>query len=86
MNYGYCENDCLVLYYYIKFEKETNKKVPITFTGHVRNDLKSKLDKKYKFKMQKEIDSDPVIYNRLVECFAGRLYTRKLGVFRNFDA
>lgn len=50
----------------------------MTFTGHVRNDLKSKLDKKYKFKMQKEIDSDPIIYNRLVECFAGRIYTRKL--------
>ena len=46
----YCENDCLVLYYYIKFEKENNFKVPLTFTRHVREELKSRLDKNINIK------------------------------------
>ena len=50
--FAYCENDCLVLYYYIKFEKEHNFDVPLTYTGHVRQELKSKLNKSYNIKVK----------------------------------
>lgn len=78
----YCENDCLVLYEYIKFEKENNKKIPMTFTGHVREKLKDSLDNSYKNKLRKQINIEPIIYNRMVECFAGRIYARKLVLYR----
>lgn len=69
--FAYCENDCLVLYYYIKFEKEHNFDVPLTYTGHVRQELKSKLNKSYNIKVKKQTSGDPIIYDRLCNCFAG---------------
>ena len=72
----YCENDCLVLYEYIKRELEQYEKVkntPITSTGHVRRELKEKIRKdwEYKNKVRKAINVDGHIYNLLVEAFAG---------------
>ena len=49
---GYCENDCLVLYYYILFELETYlqvNKIPLTSTGHVRKELKETTKDNYKY-------------------------------------
>ena len=73
---AYCENDCLVLYYYILFElKEYGSidKIPITSTGHVRKELKDIISKdySYKAKVKKAINTDPHIYNLLVEAFQG---------------
>lgn len=72
---GYCENDCLVLYEYIKLERELNKKVPLTFTGHVRNALKDKIDLTHKIKVRNQTSNNPIVYNRLCQSFAGRLHT-----------
>ena len=73
---GYCENDCLVLYYYILFELKTYErvdKIPITSTGHVRKELKdlTRLDYSYKAKVRKSINTDPHIYNLLIATFIG---------------
>lgn len=73
---GYCENDCLVLYYYILFELKTYErvdKIPITSTGHVRKELKdlTRLDYSYKAKVRKSINTDPHIYNLLIATFMG---------------
>lgn len=72
----YCEYDCLVVYEYIKKELLTYEnvdKIPITSTGHVRRELKQLVDKDYKYKSQvrQAINTDPHIYNLLVEAFAG---------------
>lgn len=79
-NYGYCENDCAVVYQYIKKELErykTVKDIPITATGHVRRELKEYLKNnyKYKYKVKNVINTDGHIYNLMVKSFAGRLYT-----------
>lgn len=73
---GYCENDCLVIYYYIKYEIETYenvKNIPLTSTGHVRRELKNLIRKDYKYKRltRKAINTDPHIYNMLCEAFGG---------------
>lgn len=73
---GYCEYDCLVIYYYIKRELETYvrvDKIPITSTGKVRRELKDLVsnDWDYKRKVKKSINIDPHIYNLLQEAFAG---------------
>ena len=73
---AYCENDCLVVYEYIKLELEKYKyikKIPLTSTGHVRKELKTLLDKnyKYKWKVRKCINVDGHIYNLLSKAFAG---------------
>lgn len=73
---GYCEYDCLVIYYYIKKELETYKrvdKIPITSTGKVRRELKELVsnDWDYKRKVKKSININPHIYNLLLEAFAG---------------
>lgn len=73
---GYCEYDCLVLYYYIKFELNTYlrvDKIPITSTGHVRRELKEliKNNYSYKNKVRKSINTNPHIYNMLVRAFQG---------------
>ena len=78
---GYCEYDCLVVYEYIKRELETYgrvDKIPITSTGHVRRELKERInvDYDYKRKVKKAININPHIYNLLQEAFAGRIYTR----------
>lgn len=73
---GYCEYDCLVVYYYIKQELETYEridKIPLTNTGHVRKELKDAVmeDYSYRNKVRRSINIDPHVYNLLVECFAG---------------
>lgn len=72
----YCENDCLVVYQYIKRMCETYedvKHIPITSTGQVRRELKeiTMTDYKYKSKVRKSINVDPHVYNLLIEAFAG---------------
>lgn len=73
---GYCEYDCLVVYHYVKRELETYgrvDKIPITSTGHVRRELKERIDKDwdYKNKVKRSINVNPHIYNLLQEAFAG---------------
>lgn len=72
----YCENDCLVLYEYIKTELityEKLEKIPLTSTGKVRNELKELVyhDYIYRRKVSKAINTDPHVYNLLQECFMG---------------
>lgn len=72
----YCEYDCLVVYHYILFELETYKelkKIPITYTGHVRKEFRNRinLDYKYKGQVRKAINTEPHIYNLLVDAFMG---------------
>ena len=73
---GYCEYDCLVVYYYILFELKTYlrvDKIPVTSTGHVRKELKDviKDNYSYKAKVRKSINTNPHIYNMLVSSFQG---------------
>ena len=73
---GYCEYDCLVVYYYILFELklyERVDKIPLTSTGHVRKELKDviKDNYSYKAKVRKSINTNPHIYNMLVASFQG---------------
>ena len=73
---GYCEYDCLVVYYYILFELKTYlrvDKIPVTSTGHVRSELKDiiKDNYSYKAKVRKSINTNPHIYNMLVNAFQG---------------
>ena len=73
---AYCENDCLVLFYYIKMELETYKtldKIPMTSTGKVRNELKNLVynDFSYRCKVSKAINVNPHIYNLLQDAFMG---------------
>lgn len=73
---GYCEYDCLVIYYYIKKELETYlrvDKIPVTSTGKVRRELKERIEKDwdYKNKVKKSINTDTHIYNMLLDAFAG---------------
>lgn len=73
---GYCENDCLVVYHYILYELATYErvdKIPTTSTGHVRRELLNLTmsDLGYKRTVRKSINTDPIVYNRLQQCFAG---------------
>lgn len=73
---SYCENDCLVVYEYIKKELETYetiKGLPLTSTGHVRKELKEKTIKDYGYrnKVRRSINVDGHIYNLLIKAFAG---------------
>lgn len=73
---GYCEFDCLVTYWYIKTELETYKRVdrlPITSTGKVRKQLQRIVlsNMSYVYKVGKQINTDPAVYNMLVDAFAG---------------
>ena len=72
----YCENDCLVVYHYIRYELtmyESVEKLPLTSTGHVRRELKGQTSKDWKYRriVGKAVNTDPIIYNRLVEAFMG---------------
>lgn len=83
----YCENDCLVIYEYIKYEKtnyENVYKIPLTNTGQVRRELKQKIykDYNYKKKVKKAINTDPHIYNLLQDAFMRRIYACKLDIYR----
>lgn len=73
---AYCEYDCLVIYYYIKQELSLYKKfdkIPNTLTGRVRKELQARVlkDYNYRSKVQKSINTDPHIFNLLIDCFAG---------------
>lgn len=83
----YCEYDCLVVYYYILFELETYKelsKIPITYTGHVRKEFRNLISKDYQYKytVKKAINTNPHIYNLLVQAFMGG-YTHSNAYFSN---
>ena len=92
---GYCENDCLVVYEYIKYELKTYSDVyhiPITSTGHVRRELKelTRTDYSYKAKVRKSVNTDGHIYNLLISAFSGGythanyLYTDE--IIKNVDS
>ena len=71
----YCEYDCLVVYEYIKKELETYKrvdKIPLTSTGHVRRELKSRINRDFVYKnyVKKAINTNPHIYNMLISAFS----------------
>ena len=73
---AYCENDCLVIYHYIKLELYDYvrvDKIPITSTGKVRRQLQDLVykDINYRRNMRKAINTDPHIYNLLIESFQG---------------
>lgn len=73
---AYCENDCLVIYHYIKLELEDYlrvDKIPITSTGKVRRQLQELVYKDigYRRNMRKSINTNPHIYNLLIEAFQG---------------
>ena len=73
---GYCEFDCLVTYHYVKVELEHYKRVdklPITATGKVRKQLQHLVLSNYTYvhKVSRQINTDPHVYNMLVEAFAG---------------
>ena len=73
---GYCEYDCLVIYYYIKKELEVYediKHIPSTNTGKVRRELQDLVRCNFKYRriVYKAINTDPIIYNRLCEAFLG---------------
>ena len=73
---GYCEFDCLVTYWYIKAELETYNrvdKIPITSTGKVRKQLQRLVlsNSSYVNKVSRQINTQPEVYNMLVDAFAG---------------
>lgn len=73
---GYCENDCLVLYHYIKRELETYvdmEHIPMTSTGKVRNELKKLVYNNFSYltRVRKSINTDPHVYNLLQQAFMG---------------
>ena len=73
---GYCEFDCLVTYWYIKAELETYERVdklPVTSTGKVRKQLQRLVLKnpRYVRKVSSQINTEPEVYNMMVEAFAG---------------
>lgn len=77
---SYCEYDCLVIYHYILFELEKYEKlskIPATYTGHVRKEFRNLIsnDFKYKSLVRKAINTDPHIYNLLVQAFMRWLYS-----------
>lgn len=83
----YCENDCLIVYEYIKKELEeygTVKNIPLTSTGHVRRELKNKINKNwdYKNKVRRAINVEGHIYNLLIDAFAGG-YTHANWIYAN---
>ena len=72
----YCENDCLIVYEYIKKELkiyERVDKIPLTITGHVRREFKNQVafNWKYKSKVRKAINVDGHIFNLLQDAFQG---------------
>ena len=83
----YCENDCLVVYYYIKLELENYSevsKIPITYTGHVRREFRNETinDWKYKKAVYKAVNTDGHVYNLLLESFQGG-YTHSSWFYTN---
>ena len=80
----YCEDDCLVVYEFIKKEVERYKEIkyiPLTSTGHIRKELKDIVMSNYDYrnKVRYSINVNGHIYNLLLKAFAGRLYTSEIG-------
>ena len=72
----YCEYDCLVVYHYIKEERNTYgdlKHIPTTSTGKVRRELMeiTRTDYKYKRIVKRAININPHVYNLLQQAFMG---------------
>lgn len=72
----YCENDCLVVYHYILEELKTYEyvnKIPTTSTGKVRKELQAlvRTDFKYRRLVNKAINTNPHVYNLLIQAFGG---------------
>ena len=72
----YCEHDCLVLYEYICKESDIYGdvfKIPLTNTGKVRRELQNLVmkDESYREIVAKAINIKPLVYNLLVDSFAG---------------
>lgn len=79
----YCENDCLVLYEYLKkmlLTYSNFKNLPLTQTGQVRKELKETVETNYKYlwRVRRSINTNPHVYNLLLDAFAGRIYSCKL--------
>ena len=79
----YCENDSLVIYYYIKLQLEQFKNVnrlPLTSTGFVRKELKSRIYRNYKYKnkVKRAINTNGHIFNLLESAFMRWVYSCKL--------
>lgn len=81
----YCENDCLVVYEYIKKELETYKtlkNLPLTSTGHVRKEMKENVvheNWNYINKVRKSINIDPHVYNLLLKAFMRSVIRTQIG-------
>lgn len=72
----YCEMDCVVLYHYIKHEKEQYKyfmDFPRTSTGKVRTELKNLVlnDETYVRAVKNQINTEPEFYNILLTTYMG---------------
>ena len=72
----YCENDCLVVYHYIRYELQTYDNldhIPMTSTGHVRKELKEKTRRDYKYRrlIGNSVNTNPHVYNLLIQAFMG---------------
>ena len=70
----YCENDCLVIYHYIKLqleEFEEIKRLPLTSTGFVRKELRERVYRNwdYKNRVSRCINTDGHLFNLLEEAF-----------------
>ena len=79
----YCENDCLVIYYYIKLQLEKFKvvnRLPLTSTGFVRKELKSRIYRNYKYKnkVKRAINTNGHMFNLLESAFMRWIYSCKL--------
>ena len=92
---GYCENDCLVVYWYIRYELESYEivnKIPLTSTGHVRRELKNLVRNDYKYKrlVRKSINTNPHVYQMLLEAFCGgythATYSNSGRIIKNVDS
>ena len=73
---NYCEHDCLVVYELIKYYRSIYNhvyRIPRTNTGIVRKEFQKTIRKnnKYKHKILKAYNDDPIVYNFLVKAFAG---------------
>lgn len=77
----YCENDVLILHYYIEYMLDTygnftNENMPLTSTGFARKFVRSKAIKDKKYKQMRNIvkESSPTdleLYNLFLRTFAG---------------
>lgn len=72
----YCEHDCLVVYELIKYYRSIYNhvyRIPRTNTGIVRKEFQKTIRKnnRYKHKILKAYNDDPIVYNFLVKAFAG---------------